>query len=395
MSLASAQDKGAADQPEGIKTAGLTQAEIDSGWIALFDGESTFGWRASSKANWAVNDGVISVSKGKAGLLHTTSQFDNFELKAEFKIAADTNSGIFIRSSPKPGDVTKECYEINLADAKVSPFPTGSLVKREKGDDPSQGNKSWYEAWHEIQITADGPKVTVHVDGKETLSYNDPAGDKSIGKGYIGLQLNSGLAEFKSIRLKPLNVPEIFNERDLSGWKTDQKLESEFAITKNGEMNILSGKGQIESEATFADFVFSMKCKTNASDLNSGVFFRCIPGDMMNGYESQIQNEFENGDRSEAVDCGTGGIFRRVNARRVNADDKQWFTKTIIANGPRIAIWVNGYQVTDWSDQRKPDKNPRRGQRLEAGSIIFQGHDPTTDILLKDINARELSPRHR
>lgn len=379
---------------EGIDNAGLTKAEVDDGWLALFDGKSTFGWKASSKANWSVDDGVISVSKGKKGLLYTTSQFDNFEFKAEFKIPADTNSGIFIRTSPKPGNVEKDCYEINLADAKVSSFPTGSLVKRQASDDPSNKDKSWYERWHEIQITADGPKVTVSVDGKQTLSYDDPAGEKAVGKGYIGLQLNSGLAQFKSIRLKPLSVPEIFNGRDLTGWKTDQKLESEFAVTDDGELNILSGKGQIESKPTFADFIFSMKCKTNADDLNSGVFFRCIPGDLMNGYESQIQNQFKDGDRSEPVDCGTGGIFRRVNARAVNADDKQWFTKTIIANGPRIAVWVNGLQVTDWSDQRKPHKNPRKGQRLESGSIIFQGHDPTTDILLKEIKARELSPRH-
>ena len=115
----------------------------------------------------------------------------------------------------------------------------------------------------------------------------------------------------------------------------------------------------------------------------------------MNGYESQIQNQFKDGDRTKAVDCGTGGIFRRQNAVRVNANDKEWFSKTIIANGPRIAVWVNGYQVTDWSDNRKPDDNPRRGRRLEAGTIIFQGHDPTTDILLKDIGARELKSRNR
>jgi hypothetical protein len=138
-----------------------------------------------------------------------------------------------------------------------------------------------------------------------------------------------------------------------------------------------------------------MKCKTNAAGLNSGVFFRCIPGEIMNGYESQIQNEFKDGDRSKPVDCGTGGIFRRTQARIVNANDNEWFSKTIIAQGPRIAVWVNGNQVTDWSDQRKPDKNPRRGRRLEAGTIIFQGHDPTTDILLKDIAGRETVARKR
>jgi len=40
----------------------------------LFDGETDYGWQAASKANWKVADGVISVSSGEMGLLHTTSE---------------------------------------------------------------------------------------------------------------------------------------------------------------------------------------------------------------------------------------------------------------------------------------------------------------------------------
>ena len=383
------------ESTNSVLNGGLSPEEIDAGWIALFNGESDFGWRAESKANWSIEDGVISVSEGKKGLFRTTSQFDDFELRLQFKIESETNSGVFVRTSPKPKDPAKDCYEINLAAPEVSPFPTGTLVKRDKGIDVSKDNASWFDDWHEMRIVADGSNISVEVDGQQTVNYTDPIGNKAVGKGYIGLQLNSGLVRFRSIHLRPLNVSPMFNGKDLTGWKTDQKLKSRFEVTADGEMQILDGKGQIESESTFADFVFSMKCRTNAAGLNSGVFFRCIPGDVMNGYESQIQNQFKDGDRTKAVDCGTGGIFRRQNAVRVNANDKEWFSKTIIANGPRIAVWVNGYQVTDWSDKRKPDDNPRRGRRLEAGTIIFQGHDPTTDILLKDIGARELKSRNR
>jgi hypothetical protein len=392
---AAGQVKLAGKTPATVTTCGLTQDEIDTGWLALFDGKSTFGWRAASEANWKVADGIISVSEGERGLLRTTSQFDDFELKAQFKIAADTNSGIFIRTSPRPRDPAGDCFEINLASPSVSPFPTGTLVKRKKGVDVSRGDEGWFDRWHDIRILAEGATVCVFIDGVVTMHYRDPAGEKAIGLGYIGLQFNSGLAQFRNVHLRPTGIEPLFNGKNLTGWKTDQKLESSFKVTDEGELNILSGKGQIESEELFGDFVFSMKCKTLADGLNSGVFFRCIPGELMNGYESQIQNQFKDEDRSKPVDCGTGGIFRRSVARRVNADDNKWFTKTIITTGPRVAVWVNGFQVTDWSDQRKPDKNPRRGRRLEAGTIIFQGHDPTTDILLKDISARELWPRNR
>ena len=105
----------------------------------------------------------------------------------------------------------------------------------------------------------------------------------------------------------------------------------------------------------------------------------------MNGYESQIHNGFKGGDRTDPIDCGTGGIFRRQNARRVMADDQEWFAKTIVADGRHFATWVNGYQVADWTDTRKADPNPRRGLRLEAGTIMIQGHDPTTDLSFRNL----------
>src|SRR5690606_40013127 len=103
---------------------------------------------------------------------------------------------------------------------------------------------------------------------------------------------------------------------------------------------------------------------TNASHLNSGIFFRCIPGETMNGYEAQIHNGFHDGDRTRPIDCGTGGIFRRQDARVVAANDQQWFAMTLVAQGRHMAVWVNGLQVTDWTDTRDQDPNPRNGLRL-------------------------------
>ncbi len=378
---------------EGIETCGLSGAEIDAGWIALVDGKTTFGWRSQSDANWAIDQGILSVSTGTSGLLRTTSQFDDFELCLDFKIGPDSNSGVFVRTSPNPNDPAKDCFEINLAAPHVSPFSTGALVARQKAADISKGDASWYDAWHACRIVALGPSIKVWIDDQQTMDYSDPLGDRCLGKGFIGLQKNEGPVAFRRLKLRPLGMPAIFNGTDLTGWSTDQKLESKFKVTPTGELQILSGRGQIETQSRFGNFIFSMQCRTNADQLNSGVFFRCIPGEIMNGYESQIQNGFQDDDRTQPADQGTGAIFRRTVARRVNANDQAWFAKTIIADGAHVAVWVNGLQVTDWSDQRKKDKNPRRGQRLEAGSIIFQGHDPTTDVLFRNIQAREIHAR--
>lgn len=367
-----------------IFPAELTSPQIEEGWISLFDRKSLFGWKPASDAAWKVENGEIRIDSGEPGLLRTTSQFDDFELIVEFKADAGTNSGIFFRTSPTPKNLIHDCYELNIAPPN-NPFPTGSLVGRKKCEPFAPPNR-----WHRFHVIANGPNITIRIDDQEILNYLDP---NPIGRGYLGLQLNRGSIAFRNIALKPLNTRSLLEGKTLDQWDTSQKLKSKFEITNQNELQISNGKGQLESKDLFGDFIFSMQCKTNAVGLNSGVFFRCIPGEVMNGYESQIQNLFKNNNPTQPVDCGTGGIFRRTNARRVNALDETWFTKTIIATGPHISVWVNGYQVTDWSDTRKPDPNPRRGLRLEKGTIIFQGHDPTTDILLKNIRAKEIAPR--
>ena len=75
----------------------LTSQELAEGWILLFDGQTSFGWRSASKGGWKVADGTISVSKGEPGLLYTASQFGDFVLRVEFRSLPATKSGILLR----------------------------------------------------------------------------------------------------------------------------------------------------------------------------------------------------------------------------------------------------------------------------------------------------------
>jgi hypothetical protein len=365
----------------------LTAEELAEGWILLFDGETTFGWRAESKADWSVRDGVLRVGAGEPGLLRTTSQFADYELKVDFRAARGTNSGVFLRTAPVigPDGVTSQCYELNIAPPE-NPFPTGSFVGRRKGAEvPEKADE-----WQSFHVTALGPRFTVLLNGDEVLRYDDP---KPLGRGFIGLQLNSGAVEFRNIKLKPLELDSLFNGRDLSGWKTYPDMASKFTVNDQGELNVQDGPGQLESTRQFADFVLQLECISHAEGLNSGLFFRCIPGEKMNGYECQIHNGFKDGDRTQPVDCGTGGIFRRQNARRVVANDLEWFSLTLAVEGPHMAAWVNGIQVSDWSDPRPPHENPRSGRRLKAGTLMIQGHDPTTNLSFRQLRAGELTTR--
>ncbi len=373
---------GAADN---VKPNSLSQQELADGWVLLFDGESLYGWEPASKADWKVADGVISVGSGQKGLLCTTSDFADYVLKVDFRAPAATNSGVFLRTATTPTNPADDCYELNIAAPAVSPFPTGSFVARQKGS-----TEKFDEDWHTYEVTAEGPHWTVKLDGRQVLEYTD---EKPLGRGRIGLQFNEGKVEFKNVKLKPLGLASIFNGRDLAGWHTVEPNQSKFTVNDKRELNVKNGRGALESEMSYGDFVLQLECYSNGKHLNSGVFFRSVPGEFNNGYECQIRNEYKDNDRTQPVDFGTGAIYRRQPARRVNADDFTWFPMTLVVSDKHMAAWVNGVQVSDWTDPRQPDKNPRNGLRSEAGTLQIQGHDPTTDLSFRNLRIQELAAR--
>ena len=67
------------------------------------------------------------------------------------------------------------------------------------------------------------------------------------------------------------------------------------------------------------------------------------------------------------------------------ADDRKWFSATLVADGPHFTSWIDGVQVVDWTDERPDNENPRQGRRLEAGHFSLQGHDPTTDLAFRNL----------
>jgi hypothetical protein len=154
-------------------------------------------------------------------------------------------------------------------------------------------------------------------------------------------------------------------------------IQSQF--TDAGTILIEGGRGHLELLQPHANVVIQAAALTRSENTNSGIFFRCIPGEDMNGYECQIHHGFKD-DRRRAVDAGSGAIFRRQNAKAVLSDEGRPVHVTIIADGPRIATWVEGVQVVQWEDTRAPNPNPRKGLRTEAGTIMLQGHDPGTKI---------------
>jgi hypothetical protein len=248
----------------------------------------------------------------------------------------------------------------------------------------------------------------------------------------------------RDVKFKPAGLKPIFNGKELTGWKEVPGHKSKFSVNDKGQLNIKDGNGDIQTEGQWDDFVLQLDIISNGDHLNSGVFYRCIPGEFWSGYEAQIRNEWisdvklkdgttatgsftDRGDkvtvqtcnkdkrfannwvptrevktfnksdveeviahRDQVVDIGTGGIYNRQPARKVVSNDREWYTMTVVAHGTHMAVWVNGYQVSDFTDTAPIGDNARKGAKVSKGPISLQGHDPTTDLNFKSIRIAEL-----
>lgn len=371
----------------------LSESELREGWVSLFDGSTLFGWDVPGETNWRVEDGCIVADEGEISLLSTPFHFDDFEFRCDFHLEKGGNSGVFLRTASDAANPAKDTYELNIADVHPS-HPTGSLVGRYVAENvPAVEGE-----WHTFHVVCDGSRIEVRLDGKQIVDFDDQT-PNARARGTIGLQMNSGRIAFRNVFLKPRRSQELFDGESLNGFRTVPGSVGSFVVVDN-VIHAEGGPGFLETEAVFDDFILHVEANINDSKAiadgrpaNSGVFFRAIEGSEQSpshGYEMQIQHDFKGDDRSQPADFGSGGIYRREAARYVVADNNEWFTETLIAQGNRFATFVNGYQVLNWEDNRDPDANPRKGLRLDAGHLSLQGHDPTTMLDFRSLRIHKL-----
>ncbi len=215
----------------------LTEEEKTDGFVLLFDGKTSDGWRGYKKDvfpdRWLVEEGTIHFNpeaEGSRGDIIFDKMFSNFHLKIDWKIAEAGNSGIFYLGAENDefGAIYATAPEMQVLDnAKHPDAKLGKEGNRKAGSlydliPAKPQNFKGAGEWNSAELIIKDGHVIHKQNGVKVVEYHYGtrewdelvAGSKFPGinptwanlqkKGYIGLQDHGDHVWFSNIKIKEL-----------------------------------------------------------------------------------------------------------------------------------------------------------------------------------------------
>jgi hypothetical protein len=222
------------------------------------------------------------------------------------------------------------------------------------------------------------------------------------------------LAEDKKADDKKDSWVQLFNGKDLTGWKLPPKpnnaIEEVVPVETDGKVIAYEGKLKGKEEKVplwrvedgvligsgpathlfsergdYKDFRYRVEAMINDKG-NSGQYFHTkFEGGFPRGWEAQI-----NATHGDPI--RTGSLYpdyRQKDLRAIKElqvleaphKPNEWFTQKVICKGPKITILVNGKKTVDWTDPK---------DRFNTGHFALQQHDPGSVVKFRKIEVMEL-----
>ena len=175
-------------------------AEDKSGFVPLFNGKDLTGFKThpDDKARWEVKDGLIVGTGGVGHLYSERGDYENFHYRVEAKINDMGNSGQYFRTQFGKG--FPKGYEAQINSTHRDPIKTGSLYGFPERLVKDQLVKP--DEFFTYEVIARGNHITIKVNGKETVNFEDAKG--TYKKGHFAFQQHhdGSVVKIKSVEVK-------------------------------------------------------------------------------------------------------------------------------------------------------------------------------------------------
>ncbi len=186
-------------------------ADSEEGFKPIFDGHSFDGWKIGDEKakSWRIEDGCIVANGNRSHAFYVgdAEPFKDFELKVDVMTAPGSNGGIYFHTKFQDSGWPQAGFECQVNVSHTDWIKTGSLYGLASiGVTPAQDNKWWTQ-----HIIVKGSKVTVKIDGRTVLEYNEPPGaqpgkdfKRKLDEGTFALQAHDpkSVVRYKNIRVK-------------------------------------------------------------------------------------------------------------------------------------------------------------------------------------------------
>lgn len=181
---------------------------------------------------------------------------------------------------------------------------------------------------------------------------------------------------------------DIFNGKDLAGWKANENSES-FKV-ENGEIIINGNRSHLfyvgdgNEPVDIKNFELSADVMTHPL-ANSGIYFRTSYQDEgwpEKGYEVQVNNtHIGEGDYIELKKSAS--LYGVRNVYKAFAKDNTWYHTNIRVVGNHIQVRLDSVLTVDYYE-------PKESGKQQSGTIALQGHDPGSTVHFKNIRLKIL-----
>lgn len=384
------------------------RATLIAGWTAALTQKGVNG-----KAHWRIEKGEL-VNDGAGGSASTGNDFGDFELRAEYRLAAGASSRVYLRAVPAlqleagaaPGKARANAGDaVWPGDPGVSAVPV-AVVDGRAGE------------WRRLRIVLLGSRASVWADDRLVVDHAilanpfelKPASTPLrpiLPRGPIQLRGHGGEMRWRNVSVRPIGGDEagqllaargaegfkkIFDGRELKGWAGDL----DCAEVRDGAIVWLPGKrGTLYWNETLANFQVRVQFKLPPGG-NNGLAIR---------YPGKGNAAFDGMAEVQVLDDNYEKVRGKIDPRQAHGSAAEmvaaargyqrpigeWNFEEVTVEGSRLKVELNGTVILDTDlatvDPTKYNRGlPHPGKDRTEGFFGFAGHnDP---VAFKEIFIR-------